>query len=118
MIDFGLSRILGENELIENEPFGTLGYAAPEILIGDRYGFSVDLFSIGVMMYYLLYKALPFDGENDDVIYKNTIEYKVNWFCKGGKVQDFLEMLMNRSNRKRGKIDELLNHQWINNKIV
>ena len=27
LIDFGLSRILGENELIENEPFGTLGYA-------------------------------------------------------------------------------------------
>ena len=84
MIDFGLSRILGENELIENEPFGTLGYAAPETLMGDRYGFSVE-----VMMYYLLYKVLPFDGENDDVIYKNTIEYKVNWFCKGGRCRTF-----------------------------
>lgn len=31
LVDFGLSKILGPNEKT-NEPFGTLGYVAPEVL--------------------------------------------------------------------------------------
>jgi len=31
LVDFGLSKMIGPNEKTE-EPFGTLGYVAPEIL--------------------------------------------------------------------------------------
>ena len=31
LVDFGLSKMIGPNEMTE-EPFGTLGYVAPEIL--------------------------------------------------------------------------------------
>lgn len=31
LVDFGLSKIIGPNEKT-NEPFGTLGYVAPEVL--------------------------------------------------------------------------------------
>ena len=31
LVDFGLAKIIGPNEKA-NEPFGTLGYVAPEIL--------------------------------------------------------------------------------------
>ena len=31
LVDFGLAKIIGPNE-VANDPFGTLGYAAPEIL--------------------------------------------------------------------------------------
>ena len=31
LVDFGLSKIIGPNEKAD-EPFGTLGYVAPEIL--------------------------------------------------------------------------------------
>lgn len=32
LVDFGLSKIIGPKESC-NEPFGTLGYAAPEVLL-------------------------------------------------------------------------------------
>lgn len=31
LVDFGLAKMIGPNEMAE-EPFGTLGYVAPEIL--------------------------------------------------------------------------------------
>ena len=37
LVDFGLSKIIGPLETA-NEPFGTVGYAAPEILKKNSYG--------------------------------------------------------------------------------
>jgi serine/threonine protein kinase len=36
--DFGLSFILGPNEKTK-DPFGTLGYASPEVLLGRPYSY-------------------------------------------------------------------------------
>lgn len=38
LVDFGLAKMIGPNEKAE-EPFGTLGYVAPEILEKKPYGF-------------------------------------------------------------------------------
>jgi len=38
LIDFGLARILTPGETTE-EPFGTLGYVAPEVLRKEPYSF-------------------------------------------------------------------------------
>ena len=36
IVDFGLSKIMGPNQT-SNEPFGTLGYVAPEVLKKESY---------------------------------------------------------------------------------
>jgi len=38
LVDFGLAKMIGPNEKAE-EPFGTLGYVAPEILLKKPYSF-------------------------------------------------------------------------------
>eukprot|EP00826_Nyctotherus_ovalis_P020518 TRINITY_DN16458_c0_g1_i2.p3 TRINITY_DN16458_c0_g1~~TRINITY_DN16458_c0_g1_i2.p3 ORF type:complete len:177 (+),score=60.40 TRINITY_DN16458_c0_g1_i2:1999-2529(+) len=59
IVDFGLARILEPNEMAA-EPVGTLCYAAPEILAGKKYDKSVDMWSLGILMYWLLVGKLPF----------------------------------------------------------
>lgn len=59
LVDFGLSKIIGPLEQA-NEPFGTVGYAAPEILLKQRYGRNVDVWSLGVIIYALISGFLPF----------------------------------------------------------
>lgn len=65
MLDFGLSKIIGPSEFC-TEPFGTLSYVAPEVLLEKAYNKSVDLWSIGIITYLLLCGCLPFDDENSE----------------------------------------------------
>ncbi len=64
VVDFGLSRILGPGEM-SAEPYGTLGYAAPEVLLERPYGKAVDIWSLGVITFILLTGLSPFEDEDD-----------------------------------------------------
>ncbi len=67
--DFGLARTFRDAQrqklTLTNSPIGTPGYAAPEQIHG---GFgrdlpSVDVYSLGVMLYELLTEQMPFEGD-------------------------------------------------------
>jgi serine/threonine protein kinase len=53
IIDFGLAKILSKSET-SSEPFGTIGYAAPEILKSEPYSFPCDLWSLGCLLYAMI----------------------------------------------------------------
>ena len=64
IVDFGLSKMVGPAQL-STEPFGTLSYVAPEVLLKKPYGKAVDVWSLGVLAYLLMVGSLPFDHEDD-----------------------------------------------------
>ena len=73
-IDFGLSRVIGRYETC-NDPYGSLLFQAPEMLLGYEYDFKVDIWSLGVTIYFMLFKELPFEDKKmenirDMIIYK------------------------------------------------
>lgn len=51
--DFGIARTV-EKTMLEMSKKGTYSYMAPEIYRGGAYGFSVDTYSLGIVMYRLL----------------------------------------------------------------
>lgn len=67
IVDFGLSKIIGPTERAD-EPYGTLGYVAPEVLMKLPYSKPVDVFSLGVVTYLLLVGTLPFDSHTEEQI--------------------------------------------------
>ena len=71
IIDFGLSKMIGPNEK-SKDPFGTLGYVAPEILLRKPYSFSCDVWSFGCVVYAMLSGALPFDSKDSASIIDQT----------------------------------------------
>jgi serine/threonine protein kinase len=56
-----------------SEPFGTVGYVAPEVLRSESYGFKCDLWSIGCIFYALLSGSLPYDSDDNNKIIKQTL---------------------------------------------
>lgn len=63
IIDFGLSKIIGPNEK-SKDPFGTIPYAAPEIILRKPYGHTVDIWSLGVTIFFLVTGFHPFDSDD------------------------------------------------------
>lgn len=71
MIDFGFA--IFKDTLLQlrtkEKYVGTPNYAAPEIMQQDEYDERVDMFSVGVIMYYMLAGRLPFDSVFNEEIY-------------------------------------------------
>ena len=72
LVDFGLAKIIGPSETAK-EPFGTIGYVAPEVLKKEPYSFSCDMWSLGCIIYALMSGSLPFDHTDNKETIKMTL---------------------------------------------
>lgn len=59
LLDFGLSK--NAKSVKDREICGTPYYMAPEMIMGDPYDGKVDVWSLGVMLYYTVSGHLPFN---------------------------------------------------------
>ena len=53
---------------------GTPNYVAPEVIERQELDDTIDNFSIGVIMFYILSGSLPFDSVFSEDIARNTVE--------------------------------------------
>ena len=118
LIDFGLSIIIGPNEKC-NVPYGTITYIAPEVLLGKTYDKSVDIWSIGIITFFLLCGYLPFDdNESEKKIAKQItkmptpFDNKV-WDNISPEAKDFVDKILQKEPENRLNMDQILDHPWI-----
>lgn len=68
LIDFNLSSSWSKEKLISTEFCGSLLYCPPEILLKKPYrGPAQDIWSLGVLLYVMLYTIFPFQPDEEDV---------------------------------------------------
>ena len=60
--DFGLSTFIPKPDGMTLTVCGSNSYMAPEIFLRKGYSFEVDVWSLGVTAYWLMYKCYPFTG--------------------------------------------------------
>ncbi|XP_062325602.1 protein kinase C, delta b [Osmerus eperlanus] len=93
---------------------GTPDYIAPEILLGQKYTFSVDWWSFGVLVYEMLIGQSPFQGDDEDELFESirmdTPHYP-RWITKEAK--DLLEKLFERDpSRRLGVVGNIRGHSF------
>ncbi|EER03944.1 calcium-dependent protein kinase, putative [Perkinsus marinus ATCC 50983] len=77
LIDFGLATSVHSTGRL-SELCGSAHYLAPELL-GQNYSFPVDLWSLGVLMYLLLYGYYPYDGPSSREIMMQILRNRIQW---------------------------------------
>ena len=119
IIDFGLTKTLGNDEKAK-EAIGTITYLAPEVFLHKPYNHKVDIWSIGIILYYLLSGLLPFDDEklDQDIIGKKVVfsnhEYPKDVF---GNISNsclrLIDKCLEKNPDKRISINEFLKNEWV-----
>ena len=117
ILDFGLSKISIPNEKC-TEPYGTLTYCAPEIILDEPYNKEVDMWSLGVMTYLMVSGRLPFNSEDENKIARKIAfdepdyEKKSCWKTLSYECIDFIKKLLNKDPKKRMVIEDAIKHPW------
>ena len=119
LIDFGLSKTFSKGELLKT-PCGSPFYAAPEMVKGNKYkGINSDIWSLGIILYLMLFQELPFMDADVNRLYKKILqgkyeipEDKINLVSKDAI--DLIQKILEINPKKRIKINGIRNHIWFN----
>eukprot|EP00927_Polykrikos_kofoidii_P065355 TRINITY_DN61113_c0_g1_i1.p1 TRINITY_DN61113_c0_g1~~TRINITY_DN61113_c0_g1_i1.p1 ORF type:complete len:1004 (-),score=202.48 TRINITY_DN61113_c0_g1_i1:57-2858(-) len=79
LIDFGAARKLDSLEQKCFTLLGTPHFMAVEMILGDGYGMSADIWAMGVCLYEFMVGRLPFDGDKPVAIFRQIASNKPMW---------------------------------------
>ena len=122
LVDFGLGKIYrynGNKQLLRTR-CGSPFYCSPEMILGKKYdGNLSDIWSLGIILYFMIFNELPFYDNDFDRLSKKIIEGKYNIprdkkDLVGKDVIDLIHKILKTEPKKRIKIKEIMNHKWFN----
>ncbi|XP_066997071.2 uncharacterized protein Nuak [Anabrus simplex] len=112
--DFGLSNVFDEQRLL-NTFCGSPLYASPEIVKGTPYhGPEVDCWSLGVLLYTLVYGAMPFDGSNFKRLVKQISQGDYFEPKKPSPASPLIRDMLTVAPVRRADIEKICSHWWVN----
>lgn len=118
LADFGLAKIVDPNEKLQSF-CGTLSYMAPEMLDRAGHDFASDMWSLGVLVYFVLCGYMPFDCETDDET-KNAIQtadYTYDppeyWQHVSFEAKDFIDKCFDLDPTTRITALDAMNHSFV-----
>ena len=119
LTDYDVSKRLFSLSKKCNTYAGTIITMAPEILEGEgknEYNYKCDLWSIGIIIYRLLFKEFPYPGltENEILDKIKKIETDNLKKTKNKELDNLIQRLLEKNPQNRLDWDEYLNHSFFN----
>jgi len=117
--DFGWSVHVANNSR-RSTLCGTLDYLPPE-MVGEQikpYDHTVDVWSIGVLMFEFLFGVPPFEAVSHDETYRKIGNVEMNFPDKipiSAEAKDLISKLLQKEPEKRLTLEKFMVHPWIKN---
>lgn len=120
LIDFGLSKRLSIEKGVYkcNTLIGTPEYVAPEILLGNKYDKSADLWDVGCVLYEMLIGKPTFYSSNVKEIFRRIVEDEITFDEIGypsPAAKEVLFGLLEKNPKKRTDSENLKKYQFFKN---
>ncbi len=114
IIDFGTAKFIGED--YEKQFIGSPFYMAPEVF-EKKYTDKCDIWSIGIVLYFIISKRKPFNGETFDEIFKCIKNNEPDLISKpfdkaSNELIDLIKKMLDKDQNKRISADDALKHEW------
>mmetsp|Transcript_121533 Transcript_121533/g.236460 ORF Transcript_121533/g.236460 Transcript_121533/m.236460 type:complete len:534 (-) Transcript_121533:150-1751(-) len=93
---------------------GTLDYLAPEMIMQRGHNHTLDVWSVGVLLYEMVVGRPPFQSTNHQLLINKimSIELRYPPFVPPG-VADLVGRLLRMDPNERLPLDEVLRHPWV-----
>ena len=116
LIDFGFAEIIEKNKLVSRS--GTPGFLPPEIFKLKPFTSKGDMFSVGVILYCMLYGSSPFRGDTYKEVIDNNRNCQINygldfWKTVSPNCLEVLKKLLSIDPDKRFSAQDVLKSAWI-----
>lgn len=94
---------------------GTLDYLPPEMIEQKTYDHTVDLWSLGVLIYEFLLGAPPFETETNQETYRKivTVDYSIPRNSMSNLAADLIGRLLIKQPHDRLPLRDVMRHPWI-----
>ncbi|KAJ3144672.1 hypothetical protein HK101_002620 [Irineochytrium annulatum] len=117
LIDFGSAAVepKGNKDFLLDRFQGTIQYASPEILRGERYrGRPSDVWALGVLLYTILYGEVPF-ASSEQVILNPPKPHRVR---SDPMAVQLVEWMLVKDPMMRPTAAEVLRHPWLSKRAT
>uniref|UniRef100_A0A8C8E0D6 Protein kinase D4 n=1 Tax=Oryzias sinensis TaxID=183150 RepID=A0A8C8E0D6_9TELE len=115
LCDFGFARIIGEKSF-RRSVVGTPAYLAPEVISSNGYNRSLDMWSVGVIVYVSLSGTFPFNEDEDirQQITNAAFMYpRQPWSSISLEAVSLINNLLQVSVKRRFTVGKALGHSWL-----
>ena len=108
--DFGLCGIKENQYDIFTQSLGTPRFTAPELIKGEGYNDSVDIWGIGIIFFMLIIGEYPFNGSTKESIFARIKDKRLHFskYNLGKDETRLLRALLQKDPEKRIEIEDIL----------
>ncbi len=119
IVDFGLSQIISFNQCL-SEHYGTYFYASPEIHNKVSYDKSTDIWSFGMLLFFVLTNDYPFErnGKKDkahlvigDLEHEFDFGRNIDFENASSPLKDLISGCLRKRMEKRYSIEQIVQHK-------
>jgi 5'-AMP-activated protein kinase catalytic alpha subunit len=118
--DFGFSKRLNDYGGLCSTRVGTIVYMSPEASKQDPYGYDADIWSLGIIFFYLLFRRYPYSKNPNEKYLEFCVRNEDFTFPKGqcsDEALDLLKGMLTRDVKLRITIQDVVEHPWFESVI-